>query len=100
MISRCLLFIFTALALAGCCVMGNGCYAPLSGTPIAWDGLGSAPTEAAPIPEDRPRKTARAKRETIVGPVADVTAEPSPKLQGKEAWAQQEAADRAEGESL
>ena len=45
MISKCIVLFFGAAVLAGCCVSGNGCYAPVSGTPMAWDGLGTAPTE-------------------------------------------------------
>jgi hypothetical protein len=94
MISRIIAFLFAAVALAGCCVSGNGCYAPLPGTPTAWDGLDPAPTEtAARATEYRPRKIARPKNEIIIGPLGDVPVEP-PKPQ--EAWAQQEAADRAD----
>jgi hypothetical protein len=100
MISRCILLIATATALAGCCVSGNGCYAPLPGTPVAWDGLGRAPNEAAPTAEDRPRKNTRSRKEIIIGPIGDVAAEPNSKLQGKEALAQQEEADRADEERL
>ena len=40
------------------------------------------------------------KKEVIIEPIGGVAAEPNPKLQGKEAWAQQEAADRADEEKL
>jgi hypothetical protein len=36
MISKCIAFFGSALMLAGCCALGNGC-APESGAPIAWD---------------------------------------------------------------
>jgi hypothetical protein len=98
MISRCIVFLVGAVALAGCCVSGNGCYAPLPGTPTAWDGLDPAPTgTAAQATEYRPRKIARPKNEIIIGPLGDVPAEP-PRPQ--EAWAQQEAADRADEAKL
>ena len=74
MISRCIVFLVGAVALAGCCVSGNGCYAPVLGAPtapIAWDGLGSPPTETADVPENRPKKTTRPKKEIIVGPIGD-----------------------------
>ena len=99
MILKCVAFLFAAGALAGCCVSGNGCYAPLPGTPIAWDGLGSAPTETAQATEYRQRKNARSKKEIIIGPIGGVAAEP-PKPEAKEAWAQQEAADRADEAKL
>jgi hypothetical protein len=70
----------------------------LPGTPTAWDGLDPAPAEtAAQATEYRPRKIARPKNEIIIGPLGDVPVEP-PKPQ--EAWAQQEAADRADEAKL
>jgi hypothetical protein len=100
MISKCVALLFAVVALAGCCVSGNGCFAPLPGAPVAWDGLGAAPTETAQDTEDRPRKNARPKKEIIIGPIGDVPAEPNPNPQAKEAWAQQEAADRADEAKL
>src|SRR3984893_17064136 len=98
MISRSIAFLFAAVALAGCCVSGNGCYAPLPGTPTAWDGLDPASTgTAAQATEYRLRKIARPKNEIIIGPVGDVPVGP-PKPQ--EAWAQQDAADRADEAKL
>jgi hypothetical protein len=94
MISKYIAFLFAAGALAGCCVSGNGCYAPLPGTPMAWDGLGPSPTETAQAIEYRPRQSARPKKEIIIGPISDAPAQPDPKPQAEEAWAQQEAADR------
>jgi hypothetical protein len=87
MITRSIAFLFAAVALAGCCVSGSGCYAPLPGTPTAWDGLDPAPTGTI----------ARPKNEIVIGPLGDVPVEP-PKPQ--EAWAQQEAADRADEAKL
>ena len=99
MISKCIVFLLGAVALAGCCVSGNGCYAPVAGVgaaPIAWDGLGSPPTDTAEVPESRPKKTTRAKHEIIVGPIGDVSsAGRNPKSQADEAFEDQEAADRA-----
>jgi hypothetical protein len=97
---RCITFLFAAIALAGCCVSGNGCYAPSPGAPIAWDGLGLAPTKTAHATEYRPRTTTRPKTENIIGPIGDVVAEPNPRPQGKDTWAEQEAADRADEEKL
>src|SRR5882757_10955627 len=96
MISKCIVFIVAAVALAGCCLSGSSCYAPVAGAPIAWDGLGSPPTETADVPENRPKKTTRPKKEIIVGPIGDVSsAGRSPKSQADEAFEDQEAADRA-----
>jgi hypothetical protein len=95
--SKYIALILASTALAGCCVSGNGCYLPPVGAPIAWDGLGSPPTEIAEAAEDRPaRKAAHPKKEIIVGPIGGVAAEPKPKLEGREAYLQQEAADRAD----
>jgi hypothetical protein len=99
MISKCLVLLFAVVALAGCCVSGSGCYAPSPGAPIAGDDLSPAPAETANATEDRPRKNARTKKEIIVGPIGDISAEP-PKPPAAEAWAQQEAADRADEAKL
>jgi len=93
--SQILALLFVAAALAGCCVSGNGCYAPVAGVPLAWDGLGSPPTEAddvtAGVAEQRPRKPKRPQKEIIVGPIGGVAAEPKPKLEGREAYLAEEA---------
>jgi hypothetical protein len=98
MIAKCIAFLFGAVALAGCCASSNGCYAPLPGTPTAWDGLGPAPTEVDQATEYRPNKNARPK-EIVIGPIGDLPVEP-PKLDAKEAWTQREASDRADEAKL
>ena len=66
---------FTALliagaALSGCCVSGSGCYAPAPGAPIAWDGLGEAPTANSEQGEEkRPKRRTARNREIILGPL-------------------------------
>jgi|tagenome__1003787_1003787.scaffolds.fasta_scaffold20971894_4 hypothetical protein len=93
--SRILALLFVAATVAGCCISGNGCYAPVAGAPLSWDGLGSPPTETADatagVPEERPRKNSRPKKEIIVGPIGGVGAEPKPKLEGREAYLAEEA---------
>jgi len=97
MISKSVVFLFSAIALGGCCISGNGCYAPVAGVPIAWDGLGSPPTDVAEVSEDQPKKKkTRPRREIIVGPLGDVAAAPNSRSQASESWAQQEAADQAD----
>jgi len=99
MISKSVVFLFSAIALGGCCISGNGCYAPVAGpgAPIAWDGLGSPPTDVAEVSEDQPKKKkTRPRREIIVGPLGDVAAAPNSRSQASESWAQQEAADQAD----
>src|SRR5689334_5199210 len=98
--SRYIAIILASTALAGCCLSPNGCYTPLPGAPIAWDGLGTAPTETTGTTEERPRKNARPKKEIIIGPIGGAAAEPKPKLTGREAFLAQEAADRADEEKL
>jgi hypothetical protein len=95
MILKCIAFLAAALMLAGCCALGNGC-APESGAPIAWDGLDSAPaTDTQPV-EPQPKKHARAKREIIVGPLDAAATEQNRKVQPKDRWEQEQAADQAD----
>jgi len=91
MISKCIAFLFAAAALAGCCASGNGCYAPLPGTPIAWDGLGSPPIENEA--ERKPKRISRPNTEIVVGPLNE-TAAADPKSQPQDRWTQEQAADR------
>ena len=93
MISKCILFLVAALAVTNCCALGSGC-APQSGAPIAWDGLGSSPTEDTEPVEPKPSKHARAKREIIVGPLEAVAPAQNNKDQPKGQWEQQQAADQ------
>jgi hypothetical protein len=98
MILKCIGLLAAALMLTGCCVSGIGC-APMAGSsvagsPGAWDGLATAPTEDAQPPE--PRKPARAKREIIVGPLDAVPAGRDNKVQSTDQWAQQQVADKDE----
>lgn len=92
MISKCISFLFVALMLANCCALGNGC-APESAAPIAWDGLGSAPTDNPQPVEPAPKKQTRAKREIIIGPL-DAAAAGQTKVQSKDQWEQEQVADQ------
>jgi hypothetical protein len=93
MISKCIAFLVAALMLADCCALGNGC-APESGAPIAWDGLGSAPTSDTQPVEPQPKKHARARRKIIVGPLDAAATEQNNEVQPKNQWQQEQAADR------
>src|SRR5260370_40779248 len=95
MISKCIAFLVAALMLANCCALGNGCV-PAAGSPVAWDGLGAAPTDDTQPLELRPKQPARAKREIILGPLDAVAAEPNSKGQPKDSWEQQQSADQAD----
>jgi hypothetical protein len=95
MISKCIAFLVAALMLANCCALGNGC-APAAGSPVAWDGFGSAPMDDTQPLELRPKQHARAKREIILGPLDAAATEPNSKLQPKDSWEQQQAADQAD----
>jgi hypothetical protein len=92
MISKCVACLFAAVALAGCCMSGNGCYTPLPGAPVAWDGLGSPPSEEAMVSERKPKRQPRT--EAVARPDHDGTATSDAKPFSKERLAQQEAADR------
>jgi hypothetical protein len=93
MISKCIAFLSVALLLANCCALGNGC-APAAGAPIAWDGLGTPPTDDPQSTEPQPKKPVRAKREIIVGPLGAAVAGQNSKTQPKDNWEQQQAADQ------
>jgi hypothetical protein len=93
MISKCIAFLVAALVLTDCCALGNGC-ASESGAPIAWDGLGSAPTSDTQTVEPQPKKLARAKREINVGPLGAAATEPNKKVQPKDQWEREQAADQ------
>ncbi len=68
---------------------------------MAWDGLGSAPTDnAQPVePPPPPKKQARAKREIIIGPLNAATAEQT-NVRSRDEWEQDQAADRNDEASL
>ena len=93
-----------AAALGGCCLSPNGCYAPVAGAPIAWDGLGSPPADAAEPPvaqaADRPKKPSQPKKQIVTGPLGESATEPKRKLEGRDIYLQEEAADRAAEEKL
>ena len=95
MISKCIAFLVAALMLANCCALGNGCL-PAAGSPVAWDGLGAAPTDDTQPLEPRPKKPTPAKREIILDPLDAAAAEPNSKVQPKDRWEQQQAADQAD----
>ena len=92
MIAKCIAFLAAALMLANCCALGSGC-APAAGSPVAWDGLGPAPTDDAQPLEIRPKQP-RAKREIIVGPLNAAATEQNRSVQPKDQWEQQQAADQ------
>jgi hypothetical protein len=94
MVSKWIVLFCAMAALAGCCVSGSGCYAPVSGIPAASDGLTSGMSDDGS--EDRPRRTASHKHdhEIIVGPLQDSSTKPNSKAQADDQWTQQQAADR------
>ena len=58
--------------------------------------LGAAPTDDTQPLELRPKQHARAKREIILGPLDAARGEPNSKVQPKDSWEQQQAADQAD----
>jgi hypothetical protein len=94
MISKCMAFLVIGLTLADCCASGSGCGAPPGG-PVAWDGLGSAPTENTQPVELQPQPNKkRSRSEIIVGPIGDAEGQPNRKQRSGDSWEQQQAADR------
>jgi hypothetical protein len=96
MTSKWIALLFSAIALAGCCASGTGCYAPVAGTPVAWDGLGPPPDDqprvvtAAGVIEEQPRRPAK----PAIRPNGGGTAASAIKPHSDEWWAQKEAEDR------
>ena|SRR5690349_9461083 len=70
--TKLLALLIAGTALTGCCASGTGCSTQTaSGAPIAWDGLGEAPTADNVTGDEKPpqkRRTAR-NREIILGPL-------------------------------
>ena len=76
MYTRLIILLVAGTALSGCCMSGTGCSTPTAaGGPIAWDGLGQAPTaNDEPGEQQRPkRRTASRNREIILGPLNDAS---------------------------
>jgi hypothetical protein len=102
-----IILLVAGVALSGCCVSGNGCYTPIPGAPVAWDGLGAAPAEnsgqGGEAAENRPRRRVARQREIIVGPLSETPpasqaksdAKSDPKSRSEDSWARQPAEDRA-----
>ena len=67
--------LIAGVALSGCCVSGTGCSTPTSVAPIAWDGLGEAPTANGELgSENRAKRRTARNREIIVGPLSETPA--------------------------
>jgi hypothetical protein len=85
-----------ALNLANCCASGSNCV-PVTGGPVAWDGLGAAPTgDMQAIPPSK--QLARRRREIIVGPLEAVPTKRN--TQPTDTWEQQQAADQDDERKL
>jgi hypothetical protein len=94
MVSKWIALFVAMAALAGCCASGTGCYAPVSGIPIASDGLTAGASDDGS--EVKPKRTLSHRRdhEIIVGPLQDSSAKPNAKVQADDRWTQEQAADR------
>jgi hypothetical protein len=93
MISRCVVLVFSAITLAGCCTSSGGCYSPAAGAPLDSDGLGPiAADDGDSDPKPKPR--ALQKHEIIVRPLNAAVAPSDVQPQAKDGWAQQQAADQ------
>ena len=93
MILRWATFLFAAAALAGCCVSGNSCYSPLPGTPVAWDGLGTPPSDGSVVTEHQSRRQSKTK--PVPEPGLDAMAASDVKPHLGAGLAEREASDRA-----
>jgi len=83
--------IFAVVTLSGCCASSNGCNAPLPGTPIAWDGLGSIPENGSGY---RPKRKSLRTHEVVVGPLNATEVRTDSTSQSDAKWAREQAADR------
>jgi hypothetical protein len=94
MLSKWIVLFCAMAALTGCCILGNGCYAPVSGIPIASDGLTAGSSDDGS--EDKPKHILSHKHdhEIIVGPLQGTSAKPNSKAQADDRWTQEQAADR------
>jgi hypothetical protein len=84
------LALVSTVALTGCCASGSGCYGPTPGTPTAWDGLGSAPSQN--VGEYKLRRNSRRNNEIVIGPLNEAEAASEPKSQPDDRWAREQAA--------
>jgi hypothetical protein len=84
--------LFGAFALASCCVSGNGCYAPVPGTPVAWDR--SEPvSRIADVDDYKPIKRV-SQPEIIAAPLNGTVEQRNAMAQSGDQWEQEQGADR------
>ncbi|WP_291851785.1 hypothetical protein [Bradyrhizobium sp.] len=82
-------------ALSGCCASGTGCPSPSAGMPLAWDGLGEAPTaDGEPGTETRPKRSTARSREIIVGPLIERRSTSAAQSRPEEQWTRGPVEDR------
>jgi hypothetical protein len=90
MYTKLLALIIAATALSGCCVSGTGCATPTAGAPIAWDGLGEAPTaDGEQGSESRPKRRTARNREIILGPLNESPTASATGSRAEERWTRQ-----------
>jgi hypothetical protein len=99
MISKCFALLITALLLANCCGSESGC-GPVARSPVAWDGLGSAPSGGTQALLSPPKRPTRAKREIILGPLNAGAIERNSGVQPKDSYERQQAADQDDENKL
>jgi hypothetical protein len=88
--------VFVAVALAGCCASNTGCETPMPASPVAWDGLGKAPSDATS--ETDPKFKKPPKREIVAAPIGEVLGNATPRT--KKEWDKQEDTNRADDAKL
>jgi hypothetical protein len=94
------LALVSALALSGCCVSSNGCYTTTPGTPMAWDGLGTAPTGPGEEPARPPRPKSRRSHEIVVGPLNGTAGSAEANSVPRDRWEMEQTANQAEEDRL
>jgi hypothetical protein len=108
-IVRLVVFMLGAIALAGCCMSGSGCYVATDGPLSAWDGRGTGPDDKPPpqeeamtpepsMPPARQSKTrmSQSKMDMTIGPITRTRGEARSegKSRSDQDYAEQQAADQ------
>src|SRR5438105_904567 len=90
-LSRLIVFVLAAVALAGCCASGTGCPVSLPPDLATSDGLVASPDDGMPPAEPSIGKTGRSKAAMMTDPGM----EPRRDARAKRSFAEQDAADQA-----
>ena len=93
--ARSIALLFAGFALTGCCASGTGCNTPTPGVPLAWDGLGEAPTaNDGQGGENLLKRRVARNHEIIVGPLTETPPQSDAKSRSEDQWTLLPAEDR------